>query len=126
MRSETLLVIGWMSCTLEGEVLGFSLWGHFVLLCSAAYILPSGGIDTGLGEKILKWDWFYRWAEQTGESLVNLVASTYLKRYACPFFLFLWDHKFVKISLVKTCLKCFNIELLKIHKHCILGYFSVF
>lgn len=30
MRSETLLVIGWMRCSLEAEVLGFSLWGRVV------------------------------------------------------------------------------------------------
>ena len=77
MRPETLLVIGWMSCSPQAEVLGFSLWGHFVLLCGAADILASGGTDTGLGEKRLKWAWFYRWAKQTGRQWSWLLSQLF-------------------------------------------------
>lgn len=123
MRSETPLVIGWASCSLQAEVLGFSLWGRFVLLCSEpADILPSGGTDIGMAEKKIKWDWFYRWAEQTGDSLGSL-AVCYLKRFNC---LFLPVH-------LKTCKDCsirriyskdWNTKLLKMHKHSMLGYLS--
>lgn len=57
MSSETLLVIGWVRCSLQAEVLGFSLRGRFVLLWSEQTdILQTGGRDTGLGQKTLKWD----------------------------------------------------------------------
>ena len=75
MSSETLLVIGWVRCSLHAEVLGFSWWGRCVLLWSEQTdILQTGGKTHWVGaENIKKRQWFYRWAGQTREGLVDLV-----------------------------------------------------